>query len=298
MLTRGLVLAAVLGLGLFWLLSAPRPMAEASLPANHTPDLANGKMMYDIGGCISCHEPGPDTAGADPSLPSGGAPFKTPIATLYPPNITPDKATGIGEWTDLQFVNAMQRGLDREGNHLIPAFPYTSYAHMKVTDILDIKAYLMSLKPVATPERPSGVPVEFILRRGIGLWKLLGLDTTEWQPDASKDAAWNMGSYLVNGPGHCNECHTPRNLFMVSDKSRLFEGGPHPEGQGRVPGLHGLIERKRYKDKADLVSAFQFGETMGYERMSSGGMGDVQTNISKLPQDRVEAIADYVLSLK
>lgn len=288
----------MLGLAAFWVLSAPQPLTEAALPTGYTPNLANGKMMYDIGGCIACHKPGPDAAGADPALPSGGAPFKTPIATLHPPNLTPDKDTGLGNWTDIEFVNAMQRGLDPEGNHLIPAFPYTSYAKMKVSDILDIKAYLMSLKPVSSPEHASAIPAEFIVRRGLGLWKHLGLDATAWQADEKQSAAWNLGSYLVNGPGHCNECHTPRNAFMVSDMSRLLEGGPHPDGQGKVPSLHGLIERKRYTDKADLVSAFQFGETLGYQHISAGGMGEVQTNISKLPQDHVEAIAEYILSLK
>jgi mono/diheme cytochrome c family protein len=107
-----------------------------------------------------------------------------------------------------------------------------------------------------------------------------------------------LGSYLVNAPGHCGECHTPRNIFMASKSSAYLMGGPHPEGQGRVPSLHGLIERKRYKDKADLVLAFQNGELFGYDKMSSGGMGAVQTNISKLPQGHVEAIAEFVTSLK
>lgn len=288
----------MLGLAAFWFLSAPHPLTEAALPAGYTPNLANGKMMYDIGGCIACHKPGPDVAGADASLPSGGAPLKTPLATLYPPNITADKETGIGNWSDIEFVNAMQRGLDPEGNHLIPAFPYTSYAKMKVADVLDIKAYLMSLKPVVSPEHAANIPAELLVRRGLGLWKLVGLGTTTWAPDASKSAAWNAGSYLVNGPGHCNECHTPRNALMVSDFSKLLEGGPHPDGQGKVPSLRNLVERKRYTDKADLVSAFQNGETLGYEHMSAGGMGEVQSNISKLPQDQVEAIAEYVLNLK
>jgi mono/diheme cytochrome c family protein len=198
----------------------------------------------------------------------------------------------------VQFVNAMQRGIGPDGDHLIPAFPYTSYAAMPVKDVLDIKAYLATLAPVASPGKQSSIPVEFVVRRGLGLWKFIGLDTTPWQKDEAQSVEWNLGSYLVNGPGHCSECHTPRNLFMASDKSRYLQGGPHPEGDGKVPNLYGLVERKRYKDKADLVLAFQNGEILGYDKMSSGGMGRVQANIALLPQDHVEAIAEYILSLK
>ena len=163
---------------------------------------------------------------------------------------------------------------------------------------VDIKAYLMSLKPVNSPARAADIPVAFVLRRGLGLWKWVGLDTTLWKPDSAQTESWNRGSYRVNGPGHCGECHTPRNLIMAKDGSRFLMGGPHPEGKGKVPTLHGLVETKRYKDKNDLVLAFQNGESFGYERMASGGMGQVQTNLSKLPQADVEAIAEYVLSLK
>jgi mono/diheme cytochrome c family protein len=285
----------VLGLAAFWLLSMPRPVAEAALP-QHTANIENGQLIYNIGGCHSCHKP--SVEGADAALPSGGTPLKTPIGTFYPPNITPDKETGIGAWTDIQFVNALQRGIDPEGSHLIPAFPYTSYAKMKVEDVLDLKAYLMSLAPVKAESKPNDVLAEPLIRRGIGLWKWVGFSETPWAPDQAQSAEWNLGSYLVNAPGHCSECHTPRNLFMASDASKFLMGGPHPEGNGKVPSLHGLIERKRYKDKADLVLAFQNGELFGYTRMSSGGMGAVQTNISKLSQDRVDAIAEFVTSLK
>lgn len=291
-----LVLAAA-GLAAVWLLSKPNPLSAAGLPA-HTPDAANGKVLFNAAGCLSCHKPGPELADADPSLPSGGAPFKTPVGTFFPPNLTPDPETGLGKWTDLEFVNAVQRGISPEGENLIPAFPYTSYARMKTEDVLDIRAYLASLPPVVSPEKPADMPAPWILRRGVGLWKHLALDTTPWQPDPAQSAAWNRGAYLANGPGHCNECHTPRNLFMVPDMSRQFAGGPHPEGEGKVPSLRDLVGRGKYKDAADLALAFQNGEMLGYENMSSGGMGAVQTNLSKLPQADVDALSDYIVSLK
>lgn len=137
-----------------------------------------------------------------------------------------------------------------------------------------------------------------LVRRGVGLWKQVAFDTSPWKPDPSQSESWNRGSYLVNGPGHCAECHTPRNAFMGLDTSQAFAGGPHPEGKGRVPSLVGLIERGRYKDAADLASALQYGEIMGYDKLSSGGMGQVQTNISKLPEDDIIAIGAYLASLK
>jgi mono/diheme cytochrome c family protein len=285
----------VLGFGAFWVLSAPRTLT--AVPA-HTANLANGEILFNAGGCMSCHKPDPKQADLESSLPSGGFPLKTPIGVLYPPNLTPDAQSGIGNWSDLDFANAMQRGISKSGQHLIPAFPYTSYVSMPVGDVLDIKAYLMSLKPVASPKRDAEIPIAFLLRRGLGLWKFLGLDTTPWQPDSSQTAAWNRGSYLVNGPGHCGECHTPRNLIMARDDSRIFAGGPHPEGEGKVPGMRSLLERGRYKDKKDLATALQFGEEFGYENMAAGGMRQVQTNMSKLPQSDVDAIAEYLISLK
>ncbi|MCA3575223.1 MAG: cytochrome c [Aestuariivirga sp.] len=280
-----------------WFLSAPRPLDAAALP-QHTPDAANGKILYHASGCHSCHMPGPELAGIDSAVPAGGAPLKTPVGTFYPMNLTPDAETGIGNWTDIQFVNAVMRGVSPEGQNLIPALPYTSYAHMKVEDVLDIRAYLMTLAPVASPEKPPEIPAPALTRRGVGLWKWVGLDTTPWTPDPSQSESWNRGSYLVNAPGHCQECHTPRNVFMALDTARALQGGPHPEGVGRVPSLRGLIERGRYKDAADIASALQFGGMLGYDKLASGGMGQVQRNISQLPETDIAAIGEYLASLK
>ena len=285
-----LALLAALGFGVFWVASSPHPLTATDIPA-HTANLENGHLLYNIGGCISCHG---DANGA----PAGGKPLQTPIGTLYPPNLTADAETGLGNWTDVDFVNAMQKGLSPAGSHLIPAFPYTSYAHMKVEDVLDIKAYLASLPPVKNQTPAHEVSLQPIIRRGLGLWKWLGLDETKWQQDAAQSISWNRGSYLVNGPGHCSECHTPRTIFMSSNTAKMFEGGPHPEGKGKVPSLRDLIGRKRYKDAADLVLAFQNGEELGYDKMSSGGMGAVQSNLAKLPEDDLKAIAEYITSLK
>jgi mono/diheme cytochrome c family protein len=222
----------------------------------------------------------------------------TPVGTLYPPNITSDPETGIGTWTDIEFVNAMQKGIGKNGAHLIPAFPYTSYAKMKTEDVLDLKAYLMSTAPIKNAVQQHDVLALPIMRFGLGGWKFLGFDAARHRDDTAQTPAWNRGKYLVDGAGHCAECHTPRTIFMTSDTSQYLAGGPHPEGDGKVPSLRDLVGRGKYKDVADLTAAFQFGEMMGYSRLSSGGMGKVQTNLSKLPEEDVKAIAEYLLSLK
>lgn len=292
----GLALLAVLGLVAFWGITKPRPLSAEALP-QHTVDLANGEKLFHASGCHSCHLPSKDS-GLDTASVAGGNAMRTPVGTLYPPNITPDTETGIGGLSDVDFVNAMQKGIGKAGGHLIPAFPYTSYTHMKVEDVLDIKTYLMSLTPVKNLVPPHDVPGLPVVRFGLGGWKFIGLNESKTAGDPAQSESWNRGKYLVEGPGHCAECHTPRTLFMTSDTSKYLAGGPHPEGDGKVPSLVDLVGRGKYKDAADLVSAFQFGEMMGYGKMSSGGMGKVQTNLSKLPETDLKAIAEYLTSLK
>jgi len=296
---KAIIAAAVLlGLGgaTFLLLTRADPLTAAQLP-QRTASIERGRILYIVGGCISCHKPA-DTAGRDMTLPSGGRPLKTPIGIFYPPNITPDKATGIGNWSTLDFVNAVHLGISPKGSHYIPAFPYPSFHHMPLSDVIDLQAYAFSLPPVNATNRSADVLLPWLLRRGVGLWKRLALDDTPYRPDPSKSASWNRGAYLVNAPGHCGECHTPRNLLLIPDENRHLAGAPHPEGKDRVPSLRNLVGRGRYADAKELTSAMRFGETMGFDRLSSGGMGDVQANLAQLPEEDVRAIAEYLISLK
>jgi mono/diheme cytochrome c family protein len=283
----------------FWILSAPDPLPASAVPG-HRADLANGRTLFHAGSCLWCHRPAREAKGADASLPSGGAPFKTPVGTFYPQNLTPDHDTGLGRWSELDFVNAMTRGLSPRGRHYFPAFPYASFRLMKVEDLLDLLAYLMSLPPVHAPERPAALrlPFEPLARRGVGLWNRLGLRGERALADPGRGDSWNRGRYLVSSVGHCGECHTPRNLLMVPDASRRLAGGAHPGGEGRVPSLRGLLVRKRYADAKDVALALQFGETYGYDKLSSGGMGAIQENLARLTAADLRAIADYLVSLE
>lgn len=290
------IIIAAAGVALAVLLTGPDPLTPGELPA-HQPDVANGEQLFCAGGCLSCHAP-PAGSGLDAALPSGGTALPSPVGTFYPPNITPDVATGIGGWSDAQFATALLRGASPEGKHYFPAFPYTSYRNMTVADARDLKAYLFSLPPVAHAVPPADVPVAGLARLLMGPWKWLAGGRAGVPPDPAKGAAWNRGAYLVQGPGHCGECHTPRNLFMVAKTESFLAGGPHPEGKGKVPSLRGLIARKRFKDVDDLTNALRFGEAFGYEDMSSGGMGKVQSNLGALPEEDVKAIAIFLAGLR
>jgi mono/diheme cytochrome c family protein len=276
-------------------LTAARPSGR-SLPA-HGASPARGEVMYHVGGCISCHKASA-TSGVTGS-PTGGAPFTTPVGTFWPGNLTPDPKTGLGSWTAEQFIDAMTLGISHEGRHYFPAFPYPSYRIMRVEDLLDLWAYLQQLEPVRAPGHSPDIPMPGLGRRAVGLWKRLALaDEPVFRADPERSEAWNRGAYLVQAPGHCGECHTPRNLLMIPDQSRAFAGGPHPRGdEGEVPSLLDLEGRGRYSEVSDLTLALQFGETLGYEKLSSGGMADVQMNLALLPEDDVRAIAEYLLSL-
>jgi mono/diheme cytochrome c family protein len=292
-----LVTVLVAGAAAFWALTRPSPLPAGAIPA-HAADLRNGEALFHGGSCLACHLAPDGGPGAERGLPTGGTPLRTPVGVFYPQNLTPDPETGIGRWTEADFVNAMTRGISPRGTHYFPAFPYLSYRAMTTGDLLDLRAYLMSLPPVRSSARPADVPLLPLARRGVGLWKLVALRRPPWSPGPGHSPSWTRGAYLANGPGHCGECHTPRNLLMIPDETRHFAGGPHPAGEGKVPSLRGLLARKRYKDADDLVLALQNGETLGYEHLSSGGMARIQESLARLPEADLRAMAEYLLSLE
>ena len=281
----------------FWGLTRPDPLPAAAI-SRHEVDLRNGETLYHAGSCFACHKAPDGTSGSDRGLPAGGTPFPTPVGTFYPQNLTPDAETGIGRWSEVDFVNALRLGISPGGTHYFPAFPYASYRSMTMADLLDLRAYLMSLPAVKSPSRKAEVPMVALARRGVGLWKRVAFRQPTFFPEPGGSPSWMRGAYLANAPGHCGECHTPKDRLMVADQSRHMAGGPHPGGEGKVPSLRGLVARKKYKDVDDLVLALQNGETFGYEDLSSGGMAAIQENLARLPESDVRAIAEYLLSLQ
>ena len=293
MIRKLILLAAiviVLGLAALWVLTIPAVVPASALPA-HTPDLANGKEMFYAGGCASCH--------AVPKQPDatrlgGGLALTSAFGMFYVPNISSDRRDGIGAWSEAQFVTAMTKGTSPEGKHLYPAFPYTSYQRMKFDDLRDLFAYLKTLPPVQGRVREHDLSFPFNIRRGLGLWKLLYLDGRPFVPDPSKSAQWNRGAYLVNGPGHCAECHSPRNALGAVIASLRFTGGPSPDGNGGVPNIT-QYKLKNWSE-ADIAETLESGMTADADRVG-GNMVEVVRNTARLTAGDRMAIAAYVKSL-
>ena len=147
------------------------------------------------------------------------------------PNITPDRQYGIGGWSELEFVNAMKRGVGRHGEHLYPAFPYSAYSLMHTADVRDLFAYLKTLPAVARPTAPHELGFPYSLRPAVGFWKLLYFHPHDFAPDAKQSAAWNRGAYLAEGPAHCAECHTPRGALGGPKLDKLYAGAPNLESR-------------------------------------------------------------------
>jgi mono/diheme cytochrome c family protein len=185
----------------------------------HTAQLvARGEYLTRAADCAPCHE----APGGKPF--AGGVAFKLPFGTIYSTNITPDRVTGIGTWSDDEFVRALHQGLANDGRHLYPAFPYTSYTAMSRDDAVAIKAYLFSLPAVYAPATPYDLTFPFNQRWTLAVWNLLFLNEHRFHVNPRQSAAQNRGAYLTTAVGHCGECHTPRTLAMSLDTSKAYAG--------------------------------------------------------------------------
>jgi len=270
--------------------TVPKTVAVADLPP-HTPNLGNGRTMFIAGGCAACHMTQKQT---DATRLGGGLQLHTAFGEFYVPNISSDRQDGIGGWSEAEFVTAMTEGTAPDGSHLYPAFPYPSYRHMRLDDVRDLFAYLKTLPPVAGRVRPHDLKFPFDIRRTVGLWKLLFLDGKGFTPDAKQSAEWNRGAYLVNGPGHCAECHSPRNALGAIVEGRKFDGGPSPTDQGGVPS----IRQDKLADWSvdDIVGTLTTGDTPDSDRVG-GPMVEVVRSISQLSNADRHAMAVYIKSL-
>jgi mono/diheme cytochrome c family protein len=288
------VIVGVLALAAFWIVTMPATVPASAL-GPYSPDLANGRTMLYAGGCPACHAT-PDQD--DRTRLGGGVAIKLAVGTFYAPNISPDPNDGIGRWSEADFVTAMQKGTSPSGQHYFPVFPYSSYRNMKLADVRDLFAYLKTLPPVAGRTRDHDVRFPLNIRRSLGGWKFLFVDGPlggePWQPDPSRTPAWNRGAYLVNGPGHCAECHSPRNILGGIKSGQRFAGGPDPVGDGWVPNItqKGLGAWSEH----DIAYLLETGDTPDGDSVG-GDMTKVVKNTSQLaPQDRA-AIATYLKSL-
>jgi mono/diheme cytochrome c family protein len=182
-------------------------------------DVKAGLYMERLSDCMACHT----RPGGTPF--AGGREIGTPFGSLTSPNITPDPDTGIGSWSNDDFYQALHSGIGHGGEYLYPVMPYTSYTKMTREDVLAVKAYLFSLKPVFAPRVPNGLNFPFDIRDTLVVWRELFFRPGTFQPNPKHSAEWNRGAYIVLGPGHCGECHSPRNVLGATETSDNLAGG-------------------------------------------------------------------------
>ncbi len=289
------VLAAVV-VAAGWVLSAPTRLDAAALAGLGQGDAGRGKRIFYAGGCASCHARPKAQGDAQLEL-AGGVELKTALGTFVAPNISQDKTDGIGAWSVQDLANAMLQGVSPSGEHLYPAFPYTSYARMKPADIADLYAFLKTLPAVAGKAPPHRLSFPFDVRRGLGLWKRLYLSR---EPvidfPTGAPALVLAGRYLVEGPGHCGECHTPRNFMGGSKKGQWLAGAVAAEGDGVVPNITSGSGGIGDWSADDIANYLETGFTPDFDTVG-GAMVDVQKNMAQLtPEDRA-AIAAYLKSV-
>jgi mono/diheme cytochrome c family protein len=255
--------------------------------------LARGEYLVRAGGCFSCHS----APGGAPL--AGGRALATPFGTFYSPNITPDRETGIGRWSDADFVRALRKGVSPSGANYFPVFPYPSFTGISVEDAAAIKAYLFSLPAVRAPNRPHDVSFPFSWRFLQSGWKLLFFRKGPFHPDPRRDQAMNRGAYLVTALGHCGECHTPRNVFGAMRPSLWLAGTPNGPDDESVPNI--TPDRQTgigdWSDR-DIVALLATGTTPDQTAVT-GAMKEVVADDTKYltDQDR-KAIAAYLKAQK
>lgn len=293
--------ALLFGAVAFWWLTAPSSIDVDEIPS-HSPNLAKGEQLFWAGGCGSCHAKEGATGDEKLEL-GGGLALTTPFGVFIAPNISPHR-DGIGGWTDEDFINAMVKGVSPNGRHYYPAFPYTNYQIMPFTDLLDLKAFINTLPLVSgkSPEHELDFP--FNIRRGLGLWKKWYLNHETFKADLNKDLHIERGRYLVDGPGHCGACHTPRDSFGGEIKERYLSGGRSFEidsqtgeaSEGFIPNLTPHDNGIGDWSVSDIAYSLETGFTPEFDSFG-GSMASVQENMSKLSESDREAIGLYLKSI-
>jgi mono/diheme cytochrome c family protein len=250
--------------------------------------IAHGRYVAVLGDCAACH-----TNPGDPPF-AGGLAIETPFGNVVAANITPDRETGIGGWTDEQFICAVTRGRAPGGVRLYPAMPYPAYAKMTKEDLIALKAYLNTLPAVHNRVHSDQLPFPFNIRLGMVFWNSLFYTQGTFKPDLHKSAEWNRGAYLVEGPGHCGTCHTEKNFLGGNESAQFLRGysiqgwfAPNITGDGRV-GIGSWSDE-------DIVSYLKTG--VNAHAVASGPMADeVEDSSSHMTQTDLRAIAAFIKS--
>jgi len=289
-----IVLVVIVAIGYFGLNRPDDAEGEAPVlvGAPASADLvARGEYLTKAADCVACH-----TAPDNGKPYAGGLPFVLPFGTIYSSNISPDEETGIGRWSDDEFVRAMQHGIRNDGQRLYPAFPYTSYTLLSRADVLAIKAYLFSLPKIKQPNKPLGLGFPFNQRWAMGFWNAAFFKDARFVVDTTKPAAWNSGAYLATALGHCAECHTPRNLGFGLEHSNELAGAP----------LEGWRAYNITSDKDHGIGAWTDAEIATYlstghaegRGSASGKMGEaIEKSLQYLKPEDMSALVTYLRSV-
>jgi mono/diheme cytochrome c family protein len=193
--------------------------ASAHADSQSFPRVERGRQLATIGDCAACHT----APGGRPF--AGGVAIQTPFGTLVTPNITPNRETGIGAWTDAEFIRAMRTGIAPDGRHLYPAFPYPDYTKETNADLLAIRSYLNTIEPVHNAVAVNQLPFPFDVRASMRVWNAMFFAPGAYKPNQAKSAEWNRGAYLVEGLAHCGTCHTPKNMLGADESAQALQGG-------------------------------------------------------------------------
>ncbi len=254
-----------------------------------------GEYIFRATGGCGCHT---DVKNKGAFL-AGGRAIKTPFGKVYATNITPDKTTGIGAWSDDAFIKSMTEGVGPRGGHYFPVFPYTSFTKMSQQDLLDLKAYLFSVPPVAKANTPHDLSPPFSWRFTLGGWKWLYFRRGAFQPDPSQSLEWNRGAYLATALGHCGECHTPRNV-MGGPKTSMYYAGA-------ADGPEGELAPNITPDEATGIGNWLISDIVWFLQTGLKPDGDdtqglmsemIENGYQYLSEADLQAIAVYLLSLK
>jgi mono/diheme cytochrome c family protein len=281
--------AILAGLILCGAFATPFATPLAAAGPNDDEVIAHGKSLVEAGDCASCHT-------LDPAKPfAGGKRIDTPFGAIYAPNLTPDRETGIGAWTEADFIRALRYGIAPDGSRYYPAFPYLNFTKFTREDILSTRAYLATLTPFSNKAPPPELRFPVNFRVVMRVWNYFFLKPGILEPDQQKGTDWNRGRYLVEGAGHCGACHTPKNIFGADKRGRAFAGGK--VAGWFAPRLDGAARSGLKSWSADdIVEYLQSGRNA--RSNADGLMAEVVVNsTSKMSDGDVRAIAVYLKSL-
>ena len=264
---------------------APSSASTLAPPRFDAGIVARGARLAAVGNCVSCH------TAADGKPYAGGYAVKTPFGTVHGTNITPDRETGIGNWTAADFTRALREGVSPEGHHYYPAFPYDYFTRLADDDVAALFAYVMTREPVRSTPPPNRMLVP---RFAVGLWKSWYFKAQRFRQDPSRDPAWNRGAYLAESLAHCSACHTPRNALGAERRDRYMAGGE--AGGWHAPALNEESPSPRPWTRR-AMSLYLATGLVDEHAITAGPMAPVVRNLAHATGEDVEALAGYVVSL-